>query len=68
MDAIRMFTINAAYLEFEEGEKGSIEPGKIADMAVLSEDPLTVSHEMLKEIKVDMTIIDGKVAYTRKSE
>jgi predicted amidohydrolase YtcJ len=68
MDAIRMFTINAAYLEFEEGEKGSIEPGKIADMAVLSEDPLTVSHEMLKEIKVDMTIIDRKVPYTRISE
>jgi predicted amidohydrolase YtcJ len=68
MDAIKMFTINAAYLEFEEDHKGSIEQGKIADMVVLSEDPLSISHDILKKIEVDMTIIDGKIAYIRNSE
>lgn len=64
-EALKMFTINAAYLEFEEDVKGSIEPGKLADLVVLSEDPFTVPPERLREIKVDTTIIDGKIAYTR---
>lgn len=68
MDGIRMFTINAAYIEFEEDIKGSIEVGKLADLVVLQEDPLNVPPERIEEIIVDITVIDGKIAYTRESQ
>ena len=64
-EAIRMFTINAAYNAFEEKIKGSIEPGKLADFAVLAENPYLVAPETIKDIPVDMTIVDGKVAFRR---
>lgn len=64
-DAIRMFTINAAYNAFEEKIKGSIEVGKIADFAVLACSPHEVAPEEIKDIPVDMTIVDGKVAFFR---
>jgi predicted amidohydrolase YtcJ len=65
MEAIRIYTINSAYSCFEEKVKGSIEPGKLADLAVLRQDPLTIPHEKLKDVEVDMTIIDGNIAYRR---
>ncbi|MFQ6053927.1 MAG: amidohydrolase [Candidatus Bathyarchaeia archaeon] len=65
MDAIRLYTWNGAYLGKEEDLKGSIEPGKLADMVVLDRDILTVPPEEIKEIRVLMTIVDGKVVYTR---
>ncbi len=61
--ALRMFTINAAYNGFDERIKGSIEPGKLADLAVLAENPFTVDAEKIKDIPVDMTIVDGKIAF-----
>jgi predicted amidohydrolase YtcJ len=64
-EAIRMFTINAAYNAFEEKIKGSIEVGKIADFAVLAEDPHDVEPERIKDIAVDMTIVDGNMAFFR---
>ncbi len=63
--AIRMFTINAAYNAFEEKIKGSIEPGKLADFAVLAENPHDVEPERIKDIPVDMTIVDGAIAFFR---
>jgi predicted amidohydrolase YtcJ len=66
MDALRLHTINAAYAEFSENSKGSIESGKLADLVVLAEDPLTVPPEHIKDIQVDYTIINGKIAYKRK--
>jgi hypothetical protein len=67
MDAIRMFTIWAAYGGFQEKTRGSIETGKLADLAVLSGDPLTVPAEHLLDLTVDYTILDGKIAYQQNA-
>lgn len=66
-EAIRMYTFNSAYAEFQEHVKGSIELGKLADLIVLEKDPLTVPHEELKDIRVDQTWVDGKRVYSRES-
>jgi predicted amidohydrolase YtcJ len=63
MDAIRMFTIWAAYGGFQEKTRGSIEPGKLADLVVLSGDPLTVPVDHILDLNVDYTILDGNIAY-----
>ncbi len=64
-DAIKCYTINNAYAGFEEDIKGSIEPGKLADLVVLSDDILTIAPEKIKDVKVDMTIFDGEIVYQR---
>jgi len=61
--ALAMYTVNAAYASFEEDIKGSITAGKLADMVVLSDDPLKSPPERLKDIGVEMTIIDGRVVW-----
>jgi predicted amidohydrolase YtcJ len=66
LDFIRMATIWAAYGGFLEKSRGSIEMGKLADLVVLSGDPLTVPHDHIIDLKVDYTILDGKVAYQRQ--
>ena len=63
MDAIRIYTMHSAYAGFDENVKGSIEPGKMADFAVLTENPLTVPEDRLRDIQVHMTIVDGKIVY-----
>lgn len=66
MEAIRLYTYNGAYSSYEEKIKGSIEVGKLADMPVLSEDILSYPQDKIFDIKVDMTMIDGKIEYERK--
>ncbi len=61
--AVMMYTINAAYTCFEEKIKDSIEPGKLADMVVLSDDPTKVPPKTIKDIKVIMTFVNGGIAY-----
>jgi predicted amidohydrolase YtcJ len=66
MDAIRVYTLNGAYVTFEEGIKGSIEPGKLADFAVLDTDILTCDPGDIHKTKVVTTIVDGKVVFQRE--
>jgi predicted amidohydrolase YtcJ len=65
MEALRLYTINSAYQSFDEEKMGSIEIGKLADIVVLGKNLLKVSPEEIKDIPIDMTIIDGKVIYRR---
>jgi predicted amidohydrolase YtcJ len=62
-EALRSMTLNGAYASFEEHEKGSISPGKLADLAVLAEDPLAVPAESWQGIKVERTMLGGKWVY-----
>jgi len=63
--AIRMYTIDAAYASFEEKVKGSIEVGKLADLVVLSDNPLSVPVDKIGEIEVKMTIVGGEIVYSK---
>jgi hypothetical protein len=64
-EALRTMTLDAAYGSFAEREKGSIEPGKLADLVVLSQDILSVPDDRLMQTRVEMTILDGRVLYER---
>jgi predicted amidohydrolase YtcJ len=65
MEALRSYTINNAYAAFEDGSKGSLKVGKLADVTVLSSDILTVPEDAIRSAKVDYTIVGGKVMYQR---
>ncbi len=62
-EALLLFTVNAAYASFEENFKGSLEIGKAADLAIIDRDILNVTPDMIKDIKVKYTIVNGKVVY-----
>ncbi|MCR4405111.1 MAG: amidohydrolase [Candidatus Acetothermia bacterium] len=63
-EAIRCYTLGGAYASFEEGSKGSLEPGKLADLVVLSEDPFE-EPSRIGEIKVEMTFAGGELVFAR---
>jgi predicted amidohydrolase YtcJ len=64
-EALQVQTINNAYLTFEEQLKGSIEPGKLADLVVLPEDILTCDAKHIEQMQVDITMVGGRVVYRR---
>jgi len=64
-DALRMYTVNAAYASFDENIKGSIEENKLADLTVISCDPRTTLPYQIENIKVQMTIVGGKIVYQK---
>jgi hypothetical protein len=66
-EAIRAYTWNGAYASFSEGEKGSLEPGKLGDITVLETDLSTVDPLDLRNVRCDMTIADGEVVYERSA-
>ena len=63
--ALYGFTMGSAYASFDEHKKGSIEEGKLADMVVISEDIYAVPHDEIKDIKVEMTFMNGNIVYKR---
>ena len=66
-EALCMYTVDAAYSTSEANVKGSIEIGKLADLAVLSRNPLTAKPNELKNIDVDFTIISGRIIYSKSA-
>jgi predicted amidohydrolase YtcJ len=65
-EALRSYTLNAAYAAFEEKSKGSLSVGKLADVTVLSKDILTVPEEEIQTAVVDYTIVGGAVVHERQ--
>jgi predicted amidohydrolase YtcJ len=65
IEALKLYTINAAYQSFDENKLGSIEEGKYADMVILGEDILTIPEEKIIDIPIDATIIEGKTVYQK---
>jgi len=66
-EALQMYTVNAAVASCEQENKGSIKEGKLADIIVLSGDPLTTSTSEIGKIEVTMTIVDGKIVFQKSS-
>jgi hypothetical protein len=64
LDALRAYTANAAWAAFEEKEKGTLTEGKLADFVVLSGDPLTLPKSELDGVRVDTTVVGGRVVFT----
>ena len=64
-EALQVETINNAYLTFEERIKGSIEPGKLADLVVLPDDILTCPEQQIEQMPVSMTMVGGRIVYRR---
>jgi len=62
------YTMGSAYAEFQEREKGSITPGKLADMVILSDDIFTIEPKLIRNVKVDTTIVGGKVVFERNPQ
>jgi len=63
LQGLRTLTIEGARLSFDEDDRGSIEPGKLADLAVLSGDPTRIPVDQVKNIEAHMTIVDGRVIH-----
>ena len=64
--ALKAYTISAAYASFEESIKGSLEPGKLADFVILDQDITTISPEKIREVKVLKTVVGGRAVFERK--
>jgi predicted amidohydrolase YtcJ len=67
LEALKMYTIGAAKATFEEKIKGSLSPGKLADLVVLSSDPTKLPVDEIKNIEVEMTILNGEMIWERMS-
>ncbi len=65
-EALRMYTVDAAYSSNDENIKGSVETGKLADFAVLSHDPFSVPPSEIGSISVELTIVGGRVAFSKR--
>ena len=64
-EALRMYTLNGAYASFDEGRRGSIEAGKLADLTVLSADPSSIGPDRIRDISVEMVVVGGRIVYEK---
>jgi predicted amidohydrolase YtcJ len=67
-ETIEAYTLGSAFAEFQENEKGSITPGKLADMVLLSDDIFTIAPEMIRNVRVLKTILGGKVVFDSEAQ
>ncbi len=67
-EALRSYTLNNAYAAFEEDLKGSLAPGKLADVVVLSKDIMSVAEAEIPSARVDLTIVGGEIRYRRRAD
>jgi hypothetical protein len=65
-EALKTYTLNAACASFDEDKKGTIEAGKLADLTILSDDPTKIPTEKIRDVKVEVVIVGGKVVYSRR--
>ena len=65
-EALSAYTVGSAYAAFQENEKGSISPGKFADVVVLSDDLFSIPPEKIKDVHVVLTVVGGRVVYQKK--
>ena len=66
MEALRSYTLDAAFAAFEESDKGSLQPGKLADITILSDDILTIPESQIPNTHVDYTIVGGEILFSRQ--
>lgn len=64
-EAVEAYTLGSAYAEFQEREKGSVTPGKLADLVILSDDIFSIPKPAIRDVKVEKTIVSGRVVYER---
>jgi predicted amidohydrolase YtcJ len=67
-EAVEAYTMGSAYAEFQENEKGSITPGKLADMVILSDDIFGIDPKLIRTVQVETTILGGKVVWQRSAQ
>jgi predicted amidohydrolase YtcJ len=65
-EALRTFTVNAAFASFDEAKKGTIEAGKYADLTILEEDITKIPFDRIRNLMVEMVIVNGKVRFANK--
>jgi predicted amidohydrolase YtcJ len=68
LEALKAYTQGSAFVEFQEGRKGTLKPGFLADFTVLSDNPTTVDRRQLQNIAVERTVVGGRTVWDRNSE
>jgi predicted amidohydrolase YtcJ len=64
-EAVAAYTLGSAYAEFQDDQKGTLTPGKFADFVLLDGDVLTLPADRIRAVKVDMTVVGGRVVFER---
>jgi predicted amidohydrolase YtcJ len=64
LDALRFYTLGSAWFSFDDDERGSIEVGKLADLAVLSDDYMTIPVEKIGDLESVLTMVGGRIVYS----